>query len=81
MPATIGKQYHWDGDLLRQWRESHGRSVEHMRRHLGVSQSHYYKLETGEFCPTIYTAHRIVSLTRGAIRYRDIFLSFLPQYA
>ena len=75
------KQLTWDGTQLKDWREKHNITHQYAADVMGVGVSSYYAIESGVRSPTFETAHKIVLMTRGEIRYRDIYLNFLPEYA
>ena len=70
----------WNGKQLALWREQNKCDCHAAAQRLRVSISTLYKYEAG-YTPPLETAHKIVSMTRGQIRYRDIYRSFLPEYA
>lgn len=70
----------WDGSALREWREKHGRDYLSVAASLGISPATLYRYESG-IVPPLPMANRIVAMTRGAIRYRDMYRSFRPEYA
>jgi DNA-binding XRE family transcriptional regulator len=71
---------YWEGWKLRDWRERHEVPFDHVRERLQVSKATLYRIEAG-YPPPLDTANRICALTRGAIRYRDLYHSFNPEYA
>jgi predicted transcriptional regulator len=70
----------WDGCLLREWREYAGLTVKQASERTGINVVTWYRYEEG-WRPPIENAHKIVNLTMGGIRYRDIFPGFQPEYA
>lgn len=69
----------WPGEKLREWRKANGRSMCEVAGHLNVSVATVSRWELG-WVPDIHQAHKIVRLTRGAIRYRDIYRSLAVEY-
>lgn len=70
----------WDGWKLRAWRNRTGTLMIDLADELGIDWRTVYRIEAGAV-PTIVQAHRIVAITRGQIRYRDIYRDFHPEYA
>ena len=71
---------HWNGEMLREWREQRNISAATLAAKLGISRPRLYSIESG-YTPTLKIGHRIARATRGAIRYRDMWNSFEPRYA
>jgi transcriptional regulator with XRE-family HTH domain len=65
---------------LRRWREDSGITYQQAADMLGVSVATYYRYETG-FQLNVHKANRIVRMTHGAVRYRDLVGGFIPEYA
>ena len=65
---------------LRRWRESSGLTHVQVAERVGVSIATYYRYEHG-FNFNMKKANRIVQMTRGAIRYRDLIKDFNPDFA
>ncbi len=65
---------------LRRWREAKGYDGHQAAAYLGVSQATYYRYEAG-FIFNIQKANRIVEMTHGKVRYRDLIGGFNPEYA
>jgi DNA-binding XRE family transcriptional regulator len=80
MNVRTKNEYDWDGIQLRRWRMKHGVDQLAACKLLGVSTPTLYRIEGG-YVPPIHLANKIVNITRGAIRYRDIYRSFRPEYA
>ena len=78
--GKLNDQQSWDGQQLRAWREKQGLSVRHVAAEIGVSPQSLYAIEKSRV-PRLDTAHRIVNMTHGAIRYRDIYYGMIPEYA
>ncbi len=74
------KQTTWDGMQLRQWRLDQDLTVSQLAEAIHISEKRLYSIENG-YPPTLEQAHKITRLTRGAIRYRDIYIEFDPRYA
>lgn len=74
------EQHDWDGTPLRRWRMEQGLEAAQAAKRLGVSLASYYRFESG-YVPRVEIANRIVAMTRGDVRYRDIYRTFLPEYA
>lgn len=72
--------YDWEGLKLRCWRQRRGWTVPRLARAISVSAQSVYAYELGRV-PPIHVANRIVRVTRGEIRYRDIYPDFHPEYA
>jgi transcriptional regulator with XRE-family HTH domain len=73
-------QLEWDGDQLRRWRMGKCLSLAAAAPRFGISLQHLSRIELG-YVPHIELANRIVKVTGGAIRYRDIYTDFHPEYA
>jgi len=71
---------YWNGYKLRNWREDRMLSLEQAGELLGVSRATLSRYERGH-PPPLDMANRICAMTRGAIRYRDLYHSFHPEYA
>ena len=71
---------YFDGSNLRDWRTDRNLTARGVANKLGVSVPTYYRLEDGR-PPTLDIANRIVCLTHGKIRYRDLWPGFKPEYA
>ena len=68
------------GEKLRAWRKERGIPHKQMAAALNVSPATVFRYETG-YPPPIDIANRIVELTRGELRYRDLYWNFHPEYA
>jgi len=79
MSKNLG-QRDWDGDRLRQWRIKNHVTMAAAAERCGISFQSLSRIERG-YVPHIDLANRIVRMTRGEIRYRDIYQSFHPEYA
>jgi hypothetical protein len=65
---------------LRQWRYDNDLTPKDVSAQLGCSIASLFRYEVGEAL-TIPTANRIVQLTHGKVRYRDLLGGFRPEYA
>ena len=70
----------WDSDKLRQWRESRNMLQIDVARKLNVGCATYRRYENGR-PPPLDMANEIVAMTRGKVRYRDMYWNFHPEYA
>ena len=65
---------------IRRWRKRRGLSRRQAANVLDLPYSTYCRYEAGSE-PPLSTANRICALTRGAIRYRDLWPHFDPSFA
>lgn len=70
----------WDGRMLKRWRLERRLNAAEAGQLFDVSQATYYRLEAGQ-PPTLDIANKIVRITHGAIKYRDLWPGFNPSYA
>ncbi len=69
-----------DNRSLRAWRIRNDLDPADIASRLNVSVPSYYRYETG-YPPPPDMATDIVTLTHGAVRYRDLWSFFEPRYA
>ena len=68
------------GAKLREWRLERNLSLIDVAQRLNISLATVGRYEAG-YPPPMDIANRIVSLTRGQVRYRDLYWNFHPEYA
>ena len=71
----------WASGKLRDWREDRRLTGAEVAERMDVSVSTYFRYEAGSYPVPMDMANKIVALTRGRVRYRDIYWNFHPEYA